>query len=159
MNEEKVNDYLEKERLGKLMMKYAIPCVISMLVAALYNIVDQIFIANADYLGSFGNAANTVVFPMTIIAIAIAVMIGDGCCTFVSIRLGSGEKEDARQGIGSSIVTVLAVSILLTVLYLVLQDPILTAFGARVNDETFRLSKEYFSGSPSAFHFICSDRP
>ena len=91
MPENKANDDLEKERLGKLMVKYAVPCVISMLVAALYNIVDQIFIANADYLGSYGNAANTVVFPMTIVAIALAVMIGDGCCTFVSIRLGSGD--------------------------------------------------------------------
>lgn len=91
MPENKANDDLEKERLGRLMVKYAVPCVISMLVAALYNIVDQIFIANADYLGSYGNAANTVVFPMTIVAIALAVMIGDGCCTFVSIRLGSGD--------------------------------------------------------------------
>lgn len=63
MVETQTNGYIEKERLGKLMLKYAIPCVISMLVAALYNIVDQIFIANADYLGSYGNAANTVVFP------------------------------------------------------------------------------------------------
>ena len=91
MPENKANDDLEKERLGRLMVKYAVPCVISMLVDALYNIVDQIFIANADYLGSYGNAANTVVFPMTIVAIALAVMIGDGCCTFVSIRLGSGD--------------------------------------------------------------------
>ena len=91
MPENKANDDLEKERLGRLMVKYAVPCVISMLVAALYNIVDQIFIANADYLGSYGNAANTVVFPMTIVAIALSVMIGDGCCTFVSIRLGSGD--------------------------------------------------------------------
>lgn len=89
MEETKVNDFLEKESLGKLMLKCTIPCVISMLVAALYNIVDQIFIANADYLGSCGNAANTVVFPMTVVAIAIAVMIGDGCCTFVSISLGA----------------------------------------------------------------------
>lgn len=48
------------------MAKYAVPCVISLLVAELYNIVDQIFIANADYLGSYGNAANTVVFPLTV---------------------------------------------------------------------------------------------
>ena len=65
------------------MRKYALPCVISLLVAALYNIVDQIFIANADYLGSNGNAANNAVFPMTVIALAVAVMIGDGCCAFV----------------------------------------------------------------------------
>ena len=85
--EQKANTFLETERVGKLMMKYAVPCVISLLVAALYNIVDQIFIANADYLGSYGNAANTVVFPLTVVALSIAVMIGDGCCAFVSISL------------------------------------------------------------------------
>lgn len=85
--EQKANTFLETERLGKLMVKYAVPCVISLLVAALYNIVDQIFIANADYLGSYGNAANTVVFPLTVVALSIAVMIGDGCCAFVSISL------------------------------------------------------------------------
>jgi len=84
----KSNSFLETEPLGKLMGKYAVPCVISLLVAALYNIVDQIFIANADYLGSYGNAANTVVFPLTVVALSIAVMIGDGCCAFVSISLG-----------------------------------------------------------------------
>ena len=60
------------------MRKYAVPCIISLIVGALYNIVDQIFIANASYLGSFGNDANTVVFPMTVLALGIAVMIGDG---------------------------------------------------------------------------------
>ena len=126
-----------------------------MLVAALYNIVDQIFIANADYLGSYGNAANTVVFPMTVAAIAIAVMIGDGCCTFVSINLGSSEQDNARQGIGNSILTVIALSLVLMVLYLVFQGPILNAFGARVNDETFRLSREYFFWITLASRFTC----
>lgn len=91
--EQKSNAFLETEKLGKLMCKYAIPCVISLVVGALYNIVDQIFIANADYLGSYGNAANTVVFPLTVVALAIAVMIGDGCCAFVSIALGKNEKK------------------------------------------------------------------
>ena len=75
------------------MRRYSIPCIISLLVAALYNIVDQIFIANADYLGSYGNAANTVVFPLTVVALAIEVMIGDGCCAFVSICLGAKMKS------------------------------------------------------------------
>lgn len=87
------NAFLEQEKLGTLMRKYAVPCVISLLVAALYNIVDQIFIANADYLGSYGNAANGVVFPLTVVAlVAIAVMIGDGCCAYVSICLGAQRK-------------------------------------------------------------------
>lgn len=126
------------------MKKYAIPCVISLLVAALYNIVDQIFIANANYLGSYGNAANTVVFPLTVVALSLAMMIGDGCCTFVSTSLGAKEKENAHRGIGSSILAVLAIGLLLMLLYLLFQEPILTAFGAKINDETFRLSKEYF---------------
>ena len=58
--EQKNQSFLASEKLGKLMGKYAIPCIISLLVGALYNIVDQIFIANADYLGSFGNAANNI---------------------------------------------------------------------------------------------------
>ena len=90
---EHTTQFLETEPVGRLMHRYAIPCVISLLVGALYNIVDQIFIANASYLGSYGNAANTVVFPLTVVALAIAVMIGDGCCTFVSISLGKGRRE------------------------------------------------------------------
>ena len=86
--EENANQFLGEERIGRLMRKYAILCIISLLVGALYNIVDQIFIANAVYLGSYGNAANTVVFPLTVIALAIAVMIGDGCCANVSLSLG-----------------------------------------------------------------------
>ena len=69
---ESSNQFLGTERIGKLMQKYAIPCIISLLVGALYNVVDQIFIANASYLGSYGNAANTVVFPLTVVALAIA---------------------------------------------------------------------------------------
>ena len=85
------------------MCRYAIPCIISLLVGALYNIVDQIFIANASYLGSYGNAANTVVFPLTVIALGIAVMIGDGCCAFVSISLGEEDKENASKSVGNSV--------------------------------------------------------
>ena len=85
------NQFLGTERMGRLMRQYAVPCIISLLVGALYNIVDQIFIANASYLGSYGNAANTVVFPLTVVALAIAVMIGDGCCAFVSMALGRSE--------------------------------------------------------------------
>lgn len=144
MEQTKTNDILERESLGKLMRKYAIPCVISLLVAALYNIVDQIFIANADYLGSYGNAANTVVFPLTVVALSIAMMIGDGCCTFVSISLGAKEHENAHRGVGSSVIAVALSGIVLMAVYLIFQEPILTAFGARVNEETFRLSKEYF---------------
>ena len=144
MSEANVNAFLETEKLGTLMRKYSVPCVISLLVAALYNIVDQIFIANASYLGSYGNAANTVVFPLTVVALALAVMIGDGCCAYVSICLGSRNKENAHRSIGSAVTLCVVTSLVVTLLYLLLADPILTAFGGRVNQETFDLSQEYF---------------
>ncbi|MCJ7834694.1 MATE family efflux transporter [Cuneatibacter sp. NSJ-177] len=142
--DQRSNAFLETEKIGVLMRKYAVPCIISLLVAALYNIVDQIFIANADYLGSYGNAANTVVFPLTVVALAIAVMIGDGCCAFVSISLGADEKENAHRSIGNAVILCIAGSLILTALYLIFQDPILSMFGGQVNEETFRHSKEYF---------------
>lgn len=109
------NQFLGTERIGKLMKKYAIPCVISLLVGALYNIVDQIFIANASYLGSYGNAANTVVFPLTVVALAIAVMVGDGCCAFVSISLGKNDRNTARKSVGNAIIMIIVSSLVLTV--------------------------------------------
>lgn len=144
MEETLTNNFLEKEPLGKLMRKYAVPCVISLLVAALYNIVDQIFIANASYLGSYGNAANTVVFPLTVVALAIAVMIGDGCCAFVSISLGSNKTEDAHRSVGNAVLLCIAVSILVTAVYLIFMDPILTMFGGKVNERTCACAHEYF---------------
>lgn len=135
---------LAAEQIGKLMGRYAVPCIISLLVGALYNIVDQIFIANATYLGSYGNAANTVVFPLTVIALGIAVMIGDGCCAFVSIALGEKNADRAARSVGGSVTVCVAVSLVLTAAYLAFAEPILTAFGGKVNAETFRLSEEYF---------------
>ena len=126
---ESSNQFLGTERIGKLMQKYAIPCIISLLVGALYNIVDQIFIANASYLGSYGNAANTVVFPLTVVALAIAVMIGDGCCAFVSISLGQNEVPKARRSVGNAVVMCLVSSIVLTAVYLIFANTILAMFG------------------------------
>lgn len=141
---EQTNQFLGTESIGKLMKKYAIPCIISLLVGALYNIVDQIFIANASYLGSYGNAANTVVFPLTVVALAIAVMIGDGCCAFVSICLGKGEHDNATKSVGNAVVMIIVSSLILTAVYLIFQSQIIAMFGGTVNEETFHYSKEYF---------------
>lgn len=138
------NSYLMEEPVGKLMGKYAIPCIISLLVGALYNIVDQIFIANATYLGSYGNAANTVVFPLTVIALAVAVMIGDGCCAFVSLSLGKKKWKDASKSMGNSILLTILFGLVLCVVYLIGSNQIIAMFGGTVNEETFHHSKEYF---------------
>ena len=138
------NQFLGTEPIGKLMTQYTVPCIISLLVGALYNIVDQLFIANASYLGSYGNAANTVVFPLTVVALAIAVMVGDGCCAFVSISLGRGEEHTAKISVGNAVVMSVASSLVLTAVYLLFQDQIITMFGGTVNEETFGYAKEYF---------------
>ncbi len=120
------------------MRKYAIPCIISLLVGALYNIVDQIFIANASYLGSYGNAANTVVFPLTVIALAIAVMIGDGCCAFVSLSLGKQEPDRARRSVGNSVVLMITSGILLMIIYLIFSNAIITLFAVLLICQTYK---------------------
>lgn len=142
--EQNQNQLLGTAQIGTLMRKYSVPCIISLLVGALYNIVDQIFIANASYLGSYGNAANTVVFPLTVVALAIAVMIGDGCCAFVSICLGKKESETAKHSVGNSILMMIAASLVLTAVYFIFSDGLITVFGGRVNSETFAHAKEYF---------------
>ena len=138
------NQVLGTERIGKLMKQYAVPCIVSLLVGALYNVVDQIFIANASYLGSYGNAANTVVFPLTVVALAIAVMIGDGCCAYVSICLGRQEVGTAKRSVGNAVVLAVSSGVVLAALYLAFATHIISVFGGTVNAETFRHSSEYF---------------
>ena len=138
------NQFLGTELIERLMRQYAVPCIISLLVGALYNIVDQIFIANASYLGSYGNAANTVVFPLTVVALAIAVLVGDGCCAFVSISLGRQEMEKAKRSVGNAVVLALGSSLVLTALYLLFANQIIAMFGGTVNAETFHYAQEYF---------------
>ena len=143
---EKSNTFLETEPVGSLMRSCAIPCIISLLVASLYNIVDQIFIANATCLGSYGNAANTVVFPLTVVALALSVMIGDGCCAFVSISLGSGAHDDAHRSIGCSVILCIIVSLVVTAAYLVFDAPSSPCSAAESTTRPSRSPKNTSSG-------------
>lgn len=138
------NSFLEEEKIGKLMRKFSIPCIISLLVGALYNIVDQLFISNASYLGSFGNAASTVVFPLTVIVLAIATMIGDGACSFISKSLGEKNSEKAGQAAANAIILFVIIGFVIMAIYLIFNETLINLFGGKVNDETFNFSKEYF---------------
>jgi Na+-driven multidrug efflux pump len=140
------------------MMKYAVPCIISLLVGALYNIVDQIFIANADYLGSFGNAANTVVFPLTVIALAIAVMIGDGCCAFVSLSLGKSNIDEASRSMANSVLLTVISSVVLCLIYLIFSGSIIRMFGGTVKRKLSLFPRIFFLDY-LAYPSICSVRP
>ncbi len=116
------------EPIGRLIVKFAVPSVIALLVNSLYNIVDQIFIGWG--VGYLGNGATNVVFPITIIALALSMMIGNGGAAYLSLKLGEGEVDAARKGVGNAVTLVAVVSVVLTVVFLVWIDPILSLFGA-----------------------------
>ena len=125
------------EPIGRLILKFAIPCVISLLVNSLYNIVDQIFIGWG--VGYLGNGATNVVFPITIIALALSLMIGDGGAAYLSLKLGEGDIQSAKKGVGNAIVMVTVVSIALLAVFLIFLNPILNLFGATDALRTYAL--------------------
>lgn len=118
----------ETENIGKLIAKFAIPCVISLLVNALYNIVDQIFIGQG--VGYLGNAATNVVFPFTVIATAFALLVGDGAAAFLSIKLGEKRKEEASKGIGNAIVIAAILGVLFFAIGMIFKNQLIQLFGA-----------------------------
>ncbi len=99
-------DFLGKEKMGKLIFKFSIPCILSLLISALYNIVDQIFIGNSS-VGSIGNTATTIVFPLTTIALAFGLLLGDGCAVYMSLCLGRQEKDKLTKAVGNPILLTL----------------------------------------------------
>lgn len=114
------NNYLAEEKIGKLMLKFSIPCIMSLLVSSLYNIVDQIFIGRG--VGYLGNGATNVVFPITIIALAIALMVEDGCAAFLSICQGKKDSEGAHKSVGNAIVILICSSLILTLIFILLKE-------------------------------------
>jgi Na+-driven multidrug efflux pump len=129
----------ETTSLNKLMMKFSIPCILSLLISSLYNMVDQVFIGRG--VGYLGNGATTVVYPVTVIALAIALWIGDGCAAHLSICQGKKDGEQANRSVANAIVAVLVLSILMTVLAFVFEDQILQIFG--VTENNYGYAKEY----------------
>ena len=122
------SSYFATERIGKLIAKFAVPCVVSMLVNSLYNIVDQIFIGQG--VGYLGNAATNVAFPLVTISLAIALLIGDGCAAYFSLKLGEGKNEEAARGVGNTITMLTIAGILFFIFGMLLLKPMLHLFGA-----------------------------
>lgn len=114
--------------IGRLIVRFAIPCVIALVVNALYNIVDQIFIGWG--VGYLGNGATNIVFPITIIALAFAVLVGDGGAAYLSLKLGEGDSESVKKGLGNAVVMVTILGVLMLIIFLALMNPILALFGA-----------------------------
>ncbi len=105
---------LSKDKISKLLVTFAVPCVISMLVNSVYNIVDQIFIGQG--VGTLGNAATNVIFPLVIIFNALAGLIGNGASANLSLKLGEGDKKSASSVVGSAISLNVLASIALSVI-------------------------------------------
>ncbi len=143
MRSKEQTHYLGQEKIPKLMLKFSIPCILSLLVSALYNIVDQVFIGNSE-MSALGNAATGVVFPIFIIAQAFAWCFGDGCAAYLNICQGKKDTKNATACIGSGITITLLVSlILMAVFFFPLKEQILTLFGASEN--TIGMAVEYFN--------------
>ena len=134
------SSYFGEEKINKLMLKFSIPCIMSLLVSSLYNIVDQIFIGNSE-LSALGNAATGVVFPVFIIAQAFAWCFGDGCAAFLNICQGKNDAEGAHRAIGASISVAFLSGVLMMLVIYPFKVPILTLFGASEN--TLAYAVEY----------------
>lgn len=140
------------EPIGRLIVKFAVPSVIALLVNSLYNIVDQIFIGNG--VGYLDNGATNIVFPITIIALALAMMIGNGGAAYLSLKLGEGNVGSAKEGIGNAVALVTVVSLALTAVFLLFIQPILTLFGATDTLRPYALDYGWIIGLGLPFMMI-----
>ena len=122
---------LGKEKIGKLLLAFSVPCIISMIINSIYNIVDQIFIGKG--VGIIGNAATNVIFPIVIICNALAGLVGNGAAANLSLRLGEGKKDEAKKSIGSSITLLFIISILVVIIFELLLPNLVYAFGCTKN--------------------------
>ena len=144
MNQNNSLAMFENESIGKLMLKFSLPAIASMVVNSVYNIVDQIFIGQG--VGMYGNAATNLTFPLVTIAMAIGTLIADGCVAYFSLKLGQKNYDEAARTMGNGIT--ISMELLLT--------PVLNLCGgAKVAEETFRYATEYARITLIGIPFVC----
>ncbi len=147
---EKEKNPLGTEPVGKLMLRFAVPSIIAMLVGALYNIVDQLFIGHA--VGTDGNAATNIAFPLTTMCMSLALLFGVGGASCYNLSLGKGENEKAPYFIGNAVTMLSACGIVLSAVTLTFLDPMLHLFGA--NETILPYAQEYVSITAFGFPFL-----
>ena len=138
---EKEENILGTEKIGKLIKKFSIPCIISLLVNSLYNIVDQIFIGWG--VGYLGNGATNVVFPLTMVCLAFSLMFGDGASAYLSLKLGEKKKEEASKGVANGILLSIIVAVLICMVTLIFLPQLLNIFGCTDNLREYALNYGY----------------
>jgi Na+-driven multidrug efflux pump len=131
---------LGEENIGKLLIKFSIPAIVGMLVNALYNVVDRIFIGRVDKLALSGVAAT---FPIAIIIMAFGMLVGIGTAALISIKLGQQKKDEAEHILGNAFTLIIIISIIVTAVGLILLDPMLLKFGA--SKDTLPYAKQYIT--------------
>ena len=135
----KTENILGTEKINKLVRKFSIPCIISMVVNSLYNIVDQIFIGWG--VGYLGNGATNIVFPIVVISLAFSLMIGDGTSSYLSLKLGEKKYKEAKTGVANGILISIIISLLLCILCLIFLPNLLNLFGC--TDNLREYAKDY----------------
>lgn len=143
---------LGQEKISKLLIKFSIPCIISLLVNSLYNIVDQIFIGWG--VGYLGNGATNVVFPLTMICLGFALMLGDGASSYLSLKLGEKKKEEAAKGVANGVIISLVISILFCTISLIFMPQLLNAFGCTEALKEYALDYGYIIAIGIPFFMI-----
>lgn len=123
--------------IGSLMMKYAIPSVVALVVNALYNIVDQVFIGWG--VGTLGNSATNVVFPLNMVVMALALLLGDGGAAYLSLELGRGNQKKAEKGVNNTFSWLIIVGIFLCIICVIFLKPMVALFGATPDNLSYAL--------------------
>ncbi len=140
-DEKKQENELGTQKIGKLIRKFSIPCILSLIVSALYNIVDQIFIGQG--VGTIGNTATNIVFPLSVIAAAFALLVGDGAAAFLSLSLGRKDTKNASKGIGNSITLAGILGVLFLIFGLTCKEALLKLFG--VTESSYSYASDYMT--------------
>lgn len=154
MNQNNSLAMFENESIGKLMLKFSLPAIASMVVNSIYNIVDQIFIGQG--VGMYGNAATNLTFPLVTIAMAIGTLIADGCVAYFSLKLGQKNYDEAARTMGNGITISLLAGLFITISMELLLTPVLNLCGgAKVAEETFRYATEYARITLIGIPFVC----
>ena len=133
------NNYLGTEKVGKLLLQFAIPSTLALIISCLYNIVDQIFVGNG--IGYLGNAATGIIFPITVVGWGASVLFGDGMATFLSLSQGQGNTSGAGRSIANSILGSFFSGVVIIAACYALGDSLLYTLGA--TEATIELTRDY----------------
>ncbi len=134
---------LGTESVGRLLLKYSVPAIVGMMVNALYNVVDRMFIGNIPDVGSLAITGLGVTMPIMTIILACGMLIGIGANTNISIKLGEGNKEKAEKIVGNAMTLAIIIGIGITIIGILFSNNILTAFGA--SEDTLYYAKTYMN--------------